>query len=83
MDTLYLAENHEMLIQNGTMIAVRQGGQVEVWDCDGEQHIGNLHESATEKDILAAYCFYDTGRKHGECIGVYRLQTSMRTLLGL
>jgi hypothetical protein len=80
---LMFAEDHETIIENGTVIAVRQGGHVEVWDCDGEIHFGNLPETATKNDILTAYCFYAAGRKRGEHIGAYRLQVSMRSLLGL
>lgn len=81
--TLILAEDHKIIIENGSVIAVRQGGHVEVWDCDGEIHLGNLPETAEENEILTAYSFYAAGRKRGEHIGAYRLQASMRSLLGL
>jgi hypothetical protein len=72
MSTLYLEEDHQELVNDGQVMAVRQNGKVEVWACDGEYHFGDLPESATaekttiktERDIRKLF----VGKEHAGSI---------------
>lgn len=80
---LCLAMNHEIVLDAGDYLAVRQGGRVEVWSSDGEKQIGNLPVSATVEDVKAAVVFFESGKEEGIRDGMLQAQEQMQQAMGI
>ena len=81
--TVCIADEHEILIQDANIFAIRQRGQIEVWSADGEDHIGNLPEDATEAQIRAAALFWHKGFIVGVDYGRRQAKADMRKAIGI
>jgi len=81
--TLYMDEDCVTLLETDDIIAVRQGGRVEVWDSDGCTHYGNLPENVTGTDVVRYIQFYERGRTEGIAEGRETAKVIMRAALGL
>ncbi|MGL5061033.1 MAG: hypothetical protein ACRC62_13755 [Microcoleus sp.] len=82
-DTLYLHEDHQIILSTDELLAVRQDGSVEVWDSFGEVFFGSLPRNVGKKDVLFAMSFYHNGLTMGKKIGRREVQLKMQELLGL
>ena len=81
--TVYLEEEAVTLIEDGALLAIRQHGRVEVWNANGETHLGNLPLAATEPEIRKAAEFWLNGYTEGIQAGRDEAQAKLRAALGL
>lgn len=81
--TVYIEEQAVTLIADDDLLAIRQHGRVEVWNADGEIHLGNLPMYATETEIRKAAEFWLNGFAVGIQAGRDEAQAKLRAALGL
>lgn len=81
--TVYIEEEAVTLIEDGDLLAIRQHGRVEVWNADGEIHLGNLPMYATEPETRKAAEFWLNGFNEGIQAGRAEAQAKIRDALGL
>lgn len=83
MPTVLIADDAVMIVDGPDILGIKQHGCVEVWTEDGVTHMGNLHESASVKEIRSAAIFWVFGFNEGSIIGHQQLQRKLRDALGL
>ncbi len=71
------------VLHDKEVMAVLQGGRVEVWNAEGTLQYGNLPEKSTPSDVKRAMAFHALGYKAGYDDGVASVRRAMISALGL
>ena len=77
------ADDAVVIISDKEVMAVRQGGRVEVWNPTGTPQYGNLSDTSTASDVKRAMAFHAIGHKAGFDEGVAFVRNAMHEALGL
>lgn len=80
---LKLEPNHEIVLGDAEIIAVRQCGVVQVWAEDGEYHYFDLPEDASAETIKVVKRIFECGHSTGYSDGVSAVKSAMQTAIGL
>jgi hypothetical protein len=80
--TLSLEQTHEIIYNEEDIIAIRQGGAVEIWGSDGESFLGTIPENSTSETVKMILVFFHRGYLEGKQRGRIEIQVALRQLIG-
>ncbi len=80
---LHLEEDHQILFDDGEYQAVKQAGNIELWNTEGDERYGVLPDNYTLVDIQRVMSFYRSGFAKGERYGQISKLNEIRTSLSL
>jgi len=63
---LHLEDGYQILVEGDGYLAVKQSGNIELWDKDGDECYGVLPENYTLVDCQQVMAFYRSGFARGE-----------------
>ena len=80
---LHLEKDHQILVEDDEYQAIKQSGNIELWDTTGDERYGVLPEDYTLADIQRIMSFYHSGFAAGEQSGQCRKIREIKSFLSL
>ena len=78
---LHLEDEHQILVDDDEYLAVKQAGNIELWNKEGDERYGVLPENYTLMDIQRIMLFYRSGFASGEKYGQLTKLNEIRSSL--
>ena len=80
---LQLEDGHQIIFADDEYQAVKQSGNIELWNTEGDERYGVLPENYTLIDIQRVMSFYRSGFDNGERMGQIKKSLEIKNVLSL